>query len=102
MAHTAKLQGVTTGGSFGLPPAAEKLISTVAQALTVSDSPSAPSNWMDRQGKVVIQTSTQNDLLNTMMDLGLYTVSKDAAIALIAKGHKLPMAEIDAALTKGK
>lgn len=100
MSHIAKLQGVTTGGSFGLPPAADKLLDTVAQALT-SDSPSAPSNWMDR-GKVAIRTSTQNELLNTMMGLGLYTVSRDAATALIANGHKLPMAEIDAALTKAK
>lgn len=98
-----KMNGVTSGGSFGLPPAAEKLLSTVADALapTVTDTPSNP-NWMDKQraGSVAIKTNTQNELLHTMMSLGFYTVTKDAAIALIASGHKLPIAEIDAKLAK--
>ena len=100
-----KMNGITSGGSFGLPPATEKLLNTVAEALapTITDSPRA-SNWMDRQraSSVAIKTNTQNELLHTMMSLGLYTVSKDAAIALIANGHKLPIAGIDAALAKAK
>jgi hypothetical protein len=101
MTMIQKMQGVTSGGSFGLPPATEKLISTVAEALApaITDGPRSPG-WMDRQGKVAIRTNTQNELLQTMMSLGLYSVSKESAIALIANGHKLPIAEIDAALAK--
>jgi hypothetical protein len=100
-----KLQGVTIApGPVVLPPAADKLLSKVAEALTptVMESTTRGPNWIDQQKNrsVVVKTNTQNELLATMMSLGLYTVSKDSAIALIANGHKLPMAEIDAALAK--
>lgn len=95
-----KMTGVNAASS-GM----DKLLDVLAPAITDAPSPNVkPSNWMDAQrrakGSVAIKTNTQNELLNTMMALGFYTVSKDAAVALIAHGHKLPIAEIDAKLAK--
>jgi hypothetical protein len=91
-----KMQGVT------MWPAADKLLGKVAEAITAVEvsSPHA-GGWMDRKNNVTIKAGTREELVQTLTALGVFTVSKDSAMALIANGHKLPIAEIDAALAKG-
>lgn len=60
------------------------------------------ANWIDQKknGPVAIKTNSQNEVLQTLMSLGLFTCSAASATTLLANGHKLAIAEIDGALTK--
>lgn len=79
----------------------DKLISTVAEALapSITDTPN-PNNWMDRQRSLSIKASTQTEVVQTLMSLGLFTVTASAATTMMAEGHRPPAEQVEAALVK--
>lgn len=90
--------------TMAVPSGADRLLDTLAKA--VSDTPSAPVTALDRyqasRTAVQIKTNTQSELVGTLSALGAVSVSAAAATTLFASGHKLPVAEIDAALSRAK
>jgi hypothetical protein len=49
---------------------------------------------------VQIKTGTQAEVAQTLQALGVYKVSADATMALLASGQRAPIKEIDAALLR--
>lgn len=92
---TYQIERMTTA----LSPGANKLLDTVAKAVT--DTPSTPMTALDkyqRSRRAPIMTKTQTEIAKTLMALGVYKGSEGATMALLASGHRVSTSVLDTAL----